>query len=176
MSTRITDIPRRKFRSAHGFVWDIIFIVSYSCVKLRAVGPVKHPEFVSWSSGLWRCAVGHQCFGDPCCFHVQGNIDLWNVGILPQLSRYSDEATSCMVGVLGFDSRRGLGIFLFTTASRADLGPTQPPIQWVTGDLSLGLKRSGREANLSPPSSAEIEECVELHFHPTIRLHDVVLS
>jgi hypothetical protein len=30
------------------------------------------------------------------------------------------------------------GVFLFTTASRASLGPTQPPIQWVLGALSLG--------------------------------------
>jgi hypothetical protein len=30
-------------------------------------------------------------------------------------------------------SRRGLGIFLFTTASIPALGPTQPPIQWVPG-------------------------------------------
>jgi hypothetical protein len=36
---------------------------------------------------------------------------------------------------LGFDSRQGLGIFLFTTASRMALGPTQPPIQWVQGAL-----------------------------------------
>jgi hypothetical protein len=39
------------------------------------------------------------------------------------------------IGVLGFDSRRGLGIFLFTTASRTALGPTQPPIQWEPGAL-----------------------------------------
>jgi hypothetical protein len=69
------------------------------------------------------------------------------------------------IGVLGFDSRRGLGIFLFTTASRTALGPTQPPIQWVTGALSLGIKRQGREADYSPPSSAEVKECVELYFH-----------
>jgi hypothetical protein len=31
-----------------------------------------------------------------------------------------------------------LGIFLFTTASRTALGPTQPPIQWLPGALSLG--------------------------------------
>jgi hypothetical protein len=38
-------------------------------------------------------------------------------------------ATGWTIGVLGFDSWRGLGIFLFTTASRTALGPTQPPIQ-----------------------------------------------
>jgi hypothetical protein len=59
----------------------------------------------------------------------------------------------------------GLGIFLFTTASRTALGPTQPPIQWVPGALSLVLKRPGREADHSPPSSAEVKECVELYLH-----------
>jgi hypothetical protein len=62
-----------------------------------------------------------------------------------------------MIGVLGFDSRRGLGIFLFTTASRTALGLAQPPIQWVTEALSLGVKRPGREADHSPPSSAEVK-------------------
>jgi len=57
----------------------------------------------------------------------------------------------------GFESRQGLGIFLFTTASRPALGPTQPPIQWVPGALSLGLKLPGREADHSPPSSAEVK-------------------
>jgi hypothetical protein len=60
--------------------------------------------------------------------------------------------------VLGLDSRRGLGIFLFTIASGMALGPTQPPIQWVAGALSLGLKWPGREADHSPPSSAEVKE------------------
>jgi hypothetical protein len=38
---------------------------------------------------------------------------------------------------LGFDSRQGLGIFLFTNVSRPALRPTQPPIQWIPGALSL---------------------------------------
>jgi hypothetical protein len=63
-----------------------------------------------------------------------------------------------MIRVSGFDSRRGLGIFLFTTASRMALGPTQPPIQWVPGALSLGVKRLGHEADHSPSSSAEVKE------------------
>jgi hypothetical protein len=61
------------------------------------------------------------------------------------------------IGVLGFDSRRGLGIFIFTTASRTSLGPTQPPIQRVPGALFLGVNRLEREADHSPPSSAEVK-------------------
>jgi hypothetical protein len=51
----------------------------------------------------------------------------------------------------------GLGIFLFDIMSRTALGPTQPPIQWVPGALFLGLKSSRREADHSPPSSAEVK-------------------
>jgi hypothetical protein len=45
-----------------------------------------------------------------------------------------------MIGVLGFDFRRELGIFLFTTAFKTALGPTQPPNEWVPGALSLVVK------------------------------------
>jgi hypothetical protein len=69
------------------------------------------------------------------------------------------------IGVLGFDSRQELGIFLFAAASRTALGPTQPPIQWVPGALFLGVKRLGREADHSSPSSVEVKECVELYRH-----------
>jgi hypothetical protein len=53
---------------------------------------------------------------------------LWNFHqllLLPLTSRYSPQHTA--------------------------LGPTQPPIQWVPGALSLGVKRPGREADHSPP-------------------------
>jgi hypothetical protein len=63
-----------------------------------------------------------------------------------------------MIGVLGLDSWRGLGIFLFTTVYRTALGPTQPLIQWVPGAFSLGVKRLEREADHSPPSSAEVKK------------------
>jgi hypothetical protein len=39
----------------------------------------------------------------------------------------------------GFDSRQELGIFLFDTASRPTLGPTQPPANGI-GDLSLEIR------------------------------------
>jgi hypothetical protein len=47
--------------------------------------------------------------------------------------------------------------FLFSTTSRPTLGPTQPPIQWVPGAPSPGVKRQGRETDHSPPSSAEVK-------------------
>jgi hypothetical protein len=34
--------------------------------------------------------------------------------------------------------------FSFSTSSRPALGPTQPPIQWVPGILSLEVKRPSR--------------------------------
>jgi hypothetical protein len=34
-----------------------------------------------------------------------------------------------------------------------------------SGALSLGVKRPGRKADHSPPSSAEVKECVELYLH-----------
>jgi hypothetical protein len=47
----------------------------------------------------------------------------------------------------------GMGkIFLSSTASRSALRPTQLPIQWV-----LRVKRPGREAEHSPPSSAKVK-------------------
>jgi hypothetical protein len=78
--------------------------------------------------------------------------------------------------VRGFESRQRLGIFLYITASRLSLGPTQPPVQWVTGTLPLEVKRPGREADHSPPSSAEVKNAWSYTSTPTICLHGVVLS
>jgi hypothetical protein len=53
--------------------------------------------------------------------------------------------------------------FFFNTVYRLAVGPTQPPIQWVLGALCRGVKRPSREADYSPPPSAEVKECVELY-------------
>jgi hypothetical protein len=64
----------------------------------------------------------------------------------------------------GLDDR-GVGVLvtvevkiLFSMSSRPILGPTQPPIQWVWGALSPGIKWQRREADHSPPASAEVKK------------------
>jgi hypothetical protein len=57
-----------------------------------------------------------------------------------------------------FDPRRGQRVFPLTSVSRPALRPTHPPVQWVTGVLSPGVKaRPGRDADHSLPFSAEVE-------------------
>jgi hypothetical protein len=92
------------------------------------------------------------------------------------VNRHEEVKVTITIRVLGFDSQRGLGIFLFITASRTALEPTQPPIQWVPGDLSLEVKRAVREADHSSPSIAEVKECVALYLHSPNTLHGVVLN
>jgi hypothetical protein len=43
------------------------------------------------------------------------------------------------------------------------LGPTQSPIQLVSGAPSLRANRPGREADYSLPSNNEVKKCVELY-------------
>jgi hypothetical protein len=45
----------------------------------------------------------------------------------------------------------------FFSACRPTLRPTQPPIQWVSVAVSLGVHRRGPEADHPPPSSAVLK-------------------
>jgi hypothetical protein len=47
--------------------------------------------------------------------------------------------------------------FSFLHVVQTDSGLIESPIRWVTGDLSQGLKRLGREADDSPPITAEVK-------------------
>jgi hypothetical protein len=63
----------------------------------------------------------------------------------------------------GLDDR-GVGVRvplasrIFSTLSRPALGSTQPPVQWVPGALSPGVKRQERESDHSPPANAEVKK------------------
>jgi hypothetical protein len=63
------------------------------------------------------------------------------------ISTYSSVDIALGYGLDGRGSRRRPGIFLFNTTSRTALGPTQSPIKWVPGALSLGVKWQGHEAD-----------------------------
>jgi hypothetical protein len=55
-------------------------------------------------------------------------------------------------------SPAGANDFFFILCVQTTLRPTQPPVQWVPGVLSPGVKaRPGRDADHSPPSGAEFE-------------------
>jgi len=58
---------------------------------------------------------------------------------------------------MGFNLWQGKGIFLFTTASRPALGPTQPPIQGVLAAISPGVKGPGHKAAHPSPPSAKVK-------------------
>jgi hypothetical protein len=68
-----------------------------------------------------------------------------------------------------FESRQGLGIFLFTTASRPGLESTEPLIQWISGVVSLVVKRPDRDADCLPPFSAEVKNVWSYTSTPPIR-------
>jgi hypothetical protein len=65
-------------------------------------------------------------------------------------------AARLRAGRSGFVSRQGQGIFIFATASRPVLGLTQSPTRLVNGALFAWVKWSGRKADHSPSSSAEV--------------------
>jgi hypothetical protein len=56
-------------------------------------------------------------------------------------------STDLRAGRPGIDSRQ-CKIFIFSATSKPGLRPTQSPIQWVPGTISLGVKRQGCEADL----------------------------
>jgi hypothetical protein len=71
---------------------------------------------------------------------------------------------------------RGRDFFLFATTSRPVLGPTQPTIQWVPGTLSPAVKWPGREADRSPPSSAEIVNAWRYSLHGVVSTAYVLMA
>jgi hypothetical protein len=58
----------------------------------------------------------------------------------------------------GFNSRHGQEIFLYSAAFVQALETTQRPIQWVNWVLYSGIKRQGREAGHSAPSTDVIKD------------------
>jgi len=67
-------------------------------------------------------------------------------------------------------------VFLFATVYRPALDPVQPPVQWVPGALSQGVKRPGRKADHSLPSSTEVMNAWRYISTLPVRFHGMVLN
>jgi hypothetical protein len=101
-------------------------------------------------------------------------VDVWVVFSLLKASKFltqsilffilaSRDSVVAIATVYGLDGqgirvRVPVGSRIFSTSSRPAMGSTQPPIQWVLGDPSPRVKRPGREADCSPPTSAEVKK------------------
>jgi hypothetical protein len=74
-------------------------------------------------------------------------------------------ATGWTIRVLVFHLPAGAGNFYLSRRVQNGSGahPTSYPMG--TSGSFRGVKRPGREADHSPPSSAEVKECVELYLH-----------
>jgi hypothetical protein len=72
-------------------------------------------------------------------------------------SRYSDWLRAARPR--GRSSSRGrVKNFSLLQVFQTGSGVHPPPIQWVPGDLSPGIKQPGREADHSPRTSAEVKK------------------
>jgi hypothetical protein len=69
-------------------------------------------------------------------------------------------------------------IFFFSIASRPLLESTEPPIQWLPGAVSSGVKRQGPEADHSLQSSADVKNsgAIPLFFHTSLRRDAYILN
>jgi hypothetical protein len=124
-----------------------------------------------WGSGflMWRFEFcGMWCATGSLNYHSMIYV---TAVLLSCTDLWDSNNTYCLYSVVsiatsyGLDNR-GVGSlspgraknFLFAGSSRPALRPTQPPIQWVPGALSQGVKRPGREADQSRPISAKVKK------------------
>jgi hypothetical protein len=146
----------------------------------RLVLPEEYYFLQEWYPPLcWTSVTAKQISGDHpgVGTHAWGMDDETSTNVITRPTSYWSLISDDRLPVPSYYiPRQGLGIFLFTTASRPARGSTQPPIQWVPGALSLGLKRPWREADHSPPSNTEIKNPWSYTSIPPVRLHGVLLS
>jgi hypothetical protein len=123
----------------------------------------------------WSCSSTPPYVFTSWCSIKQGTSFHWVISLK---SRDSSVGIALGYGLddLGSRARFPVGAGNLSLHHRVQNGSGAHPVQWAPGALSLGVKRSGREADHSLPSSAEVKECVDLYLHSPIRLHGVVLS
>jgi hypothetical protein len=100
---------------------------------------------------------------------------VWKVGgAFPPNIRFYISRYTATDRAIEIRSPAGARIFPLASVSRPALGPTQPPVQWVPGVLSLGVKR-GRGVTLTPHHHLVSRSRMSRSytFSPLKRLHGV---
>jgi hypothetical protein len=130
--------------------------------------------------GLVPTAIAEPQYQSPTLDTILGEFHAPAIHLLPGLpsGRFPSKFSTVTRVGYGLDDQgsipgRSEDFFLFTAVSRQALGPTQPPINWVPGALSSGIKRPGREADHSPLTSAEAKN---EWSYTSIRLHGVIIK
>jgi hypothetical protein len=134
---------------------------------------VSPPALIS-SAGIWSVPGDHLSICESCNYNIPA---MWMFQVVFTKTKKKRPFGAVLAQLVywwaeqpGFDSWQGKLIFLCCTASRLHLGPTKSPVQWVPGDVSLGVKRQGHEAERSPPCSAEVKNSgaippLPIHHH-----------
>jgi hypothetical protein len=118
-------------------------------------GSCRRPEAGSSNtSGLW---VVRPCRYEN--FHPQGMRISQRKGRQKAGRRFTEFHGSSSVGIATayWLDDPGVGVRV-AAGSRPALGSTQPPIQWLPGDLSPGVKRQKREADHLPSTTAQVKK------------------
>jgi hypothetical protein len=138
------------------------------CFQVVPLPRVKWPWLTAIQFGIMEtfrlCWISNS-YGLPVSVHILLDADtirLQNNCFTHRLY-VSLDSVVCIAASYGLDDRGArvrvpIGSRIFSTSSRPVLGPIQPPIQWVPGSLYSGVKRPRREADHSPPVSAEVKK------------------
>jgi len=141
------------------------------CVKIAEVVRGSKPNRNIGGDASLYCSEA--LFSDWSSYEILSCVPLHSVFSVIQ-NTSSGKPCLVLLWIAGIEFPVGVGTYLFAK-SRPGLGPTQSPIQWVQGVLSLEVKRPGRKADDSPPSSAEVKKHGAIPPFP-LRLHGIVLS
>jgi len=142
--------PSRKSPRPSGFPRRMRFISNCPWWQWRVLSSTANPL----TAGLLLDAVCNFLFG------IFGNVVWTNI--------YELDGTGSDLG----SSKRFISASNFWPA----LGPTQPPIRWVSDVFFPGLQWPGSEAGHSPPSGAKVKNEWSCTSIPPVYLHGVYID